>query len=46
MPERRREARAAYFFLLPALIVLSLFTFGPWVFIFVVAFSRCETGSE
>jgi multiple sugar transport system permease protein len=38
MPERRREARAAYFFLLPALIVLSLFTFGPLVFIFVVAF--------
>jgi multiple sugar transport system permease protein len=38
MSERRREIRAAYFFLLPALVVLSLFVFGPLVFIFVVAF--------
>jgi len=37
-PERRREAWAAYFFLFPALIVLSLFVFGPLVFIFAVAF--------
>ncbi|BBA34968.1 ABC-type transporter, integral membrane subunit [Methylocaldum marinum] len=36
--ERRREARAAYFFLFPALAVLTLFVFGPLVFIFVVAF--------
>lgn len=38
MSQSRREALAAYLFLLPALIVLSLFVFGPLVFIFVVAF--------
>jgi len=38
MPERHREAWAAYLFLLPALVVLSLFVFGPLVFIFAVAF--------
>ncbi|MGX2041821.1 carbohydrate ABC transporter permease [Methylocaldum sp. MU1018] len=38
MPERRREARAAYLFLLPALVVLVLFVFGPLAFIFVTAF--------
>jgi multiple sugar transport system permease protein len=34
----RREALAAYGFLLPALIPLALFVFGPLVFAFVVAF--------
>lgn len=38
LTERRREALTAYVFLLPALIVLSLFVVGPLVFIFVIAF--------
>jgi multiple sugar transport system permease protein len=38
LTERRREALTAYGFLLPALIVLSLFVVGPLVFIFVIAF--------
>jgi multiple sugar transport system permease protein len=36
--ERHREAWAAYGFLLPSLVLLALFVFGPLVFIFVVAF--------
>ncbi|HYE36411.1 sugar ABC transporter permease [Methylocaldum sp.] len=36
--ERYREAVSAYFFLLPSLVVLSLFVFGPLVFILAVAF--------
>ena len=38
LTERRREALTAYLFLLPALSLLSLFVFGPLVFVFVIAF--------
>jgi multiple sugar transport system permease protein len=35
---RQREAAAAYLFLSPALILLSLFVFGPLAFVFIAAF--------
>ena len=38
LTEPRREALTAYLFLLPSLILLSLFVFGPLGFVFVIAF--------
>lgn len=38
LTEPRREVLVAYLFLMPALVVLSVFFFGPILFAFIVAF--------